>query len=281
MYKFRHTTKQQVRTQESLRRAANKALDSSTGVENEDIYAQTFDRDLPPSSLNILDNVILPLTGNNCNCTKDRRQFFTIGVWQSDSSSRLRLVFIQPELSTAMANTKSEHSSPLSTARAQILKWHNHPDSGGFLKSDSKCQIQGRISPYVVDNAGYTGMVSWDHCNVTRSRLVFLFTAVERCELFTLSSRSLEILRTFVPSYCKIVYVESMRAYKLTATPDDHVTNVDANKNSCIFLFGDGSFKVLGRVNDVAKPCAGLKETFSRVMSSNLWRQFIDTLQAA
>src|SRR5690606_39158850 len=150
-----------------------------------------------------LNNVILPLTGNNCFCSAERRKIYTVAVWECTPEVRLRLMFLQPELATATANTGIENSTILSVSRARVLKWPNLPDSGSLTRSESKCQMQGRITPYAVDEAGLTGKVSWGHCNIAKSRLIFLFTSVEYRELFTLSSRSLEILRNFVPAYCR------------------------------------------------------------------------------
>lgn len=278
---FRHTTKQIGRSQEALKKAATRSLNSALTETNEDVHQQTYALPLCDSSVAILNSIVLPLTGNESYVDRGHRMLHTMFVWDHPDNRRIRLMFIQPELCTAMANTSVANLRVLSNARERLSKWPNNPEQGGITASTSKCQVKGRLATYIVDEAGLTGQVSWDHFNAAKARFLFLVTTPTSCSLRALSRASLNMLRSFVSGDVAITFIESMTAFKVTAAPGCGENGEDANKNTCIFVFCDGTFKVLGKLSSVSASCMGFREAIVSVSKSVMWGKFVATLQDA
>jgi hypothetical protein len=75
-----------------------------------------------------------------------------------------------------------------------------------------------------------------------------------------------------------IVYVSTMRCFKVTSSSDDLVPNDDPNKSTCIFLYCDGTFKVLGTPHKSYKVCSLFRETVVRAHSSSMAKTIISSL---
>lgn len=275
---FRHSTKQNVRSQEWLRKRAVKALDNDRQVLCDSIYDNTYATDLPATSVDILNNVVVPLTGCNSFACKERRKIFSVFVLEYEQAARVRLSFIQPEVSSATANTSSAFSSLLNNARSRLVSKLNNPSPGRISTSSEKCQVAGRLAPYIVEESGLSGSVSWSYCNASKSRFLYSVTTPGDVKLMSLTKDTISIYQGFCVEDCAIVYVPTTRCFKVTASPDSTDSGEDPNKSTCIFLYCDGTFKVLGTPHKGYKVCKLFRDTMIRAHTSTMHSRILDTL---
>lgn len=275
---FRHTTKQNVRSQDWLRSRAVKALDDDRQLLCSSVYTNTYGAELPSTSVDILDNVVSPLTGHASRPTVDRRSVFTVCVGEYEGYMRFRLCFIQPEVSSATAQTSSVHSHIFARARSEVSKELNNPAPGGIQVSTEKCQVTGRLSPYTVERSGLTGDVEWTYCNASKSRFVYIVTTMDGVSMMSPTRATITIYQSFSVPGCAIVYMGSMSGFKVTASPGPEDQTEKANKSTCMFLYCDGSFKVAGTPQKAYKVCKLLRDTIVRAHSSYMHGKLIETL---
>lgn len=275
---FRHTTKQSVRSQEWLRSRAVKALDNDRQILCSSVYTNTYGIDLPDTSIEILNNIVSPLTGHASHPSSDRRSVYTICAGEYDRYMRFRLCFIQPEVSSATAQTSSMYSHIFTRARAEVTKELNNPAPGGIQVSTEKCQVTGRLSPYIVERSGLTNEVEWTYCNASKSRLVYIITTSASTSLMSPTKDTIMIYQSFSVHECAIVYMGSMNCFKVTASPGPDDQTEKANKSTCVFLYCDGSFKVAGTPQKAYKVCMLLRDTIIRAHTSYMHGKLIETL---
>ena len=58
-----------------------------------------------------------------------------------------------------------------------------------------------------------------------------------------------------------MMYASEMRCFKATVSPEESDMAVNPNKSTCIFLYYDGAFKVLGTPYKSYKVCSLLRGT--------------------
>jgi hypothetical protein len=277
---FRHTTKQKVRSQEYLRRGAASALEKSRQVLCSTVYENTYGVPLPPASVGMLNNIVIPLTGCNSEVQGDTRRLYTTATFDHAAEFRLRLCFIQPEVSSSTAVASSARSGALNEARSQVVHELNNPSPGRIAVSKEKCQVAGRISPYVVEKSGLGSTVEWTYFNASKSRFFYILSSKDGAELMSMTKETISIYQSFCVKGCMIVYASSMRCFKVTASPDDAESDESPNKSTCIFLYCDGTFKVLGTPHKCYKVCALFRDTVLKAHSSSLCPKVIASLCA-
>jgi len=275
---FRHSTKQSVRSQEWLRKRATKALDSGRQILCDSIYTNTYDAELPDTSVEILNNIVAPLTGCNSFACKETRKVFTMMLLEYADFARLRILFIQPEVSSATANTSSTFSGTLNSSRSKLLESPNNPSPGRIATSTEKCQVAGRLAPYIVAGCGLSSSVSWSYCNASKSRFTYAITSPDKVELMCPTKETISMYQAFCVEDCAIVYVPTTRCFKVTASPDEGDCSEDPNKSTCIFLYCDGTFKVLGTPHKSYKVCKLFRDTVICAHLSSMHAKILDTL---
>jgi len=275
---FRHTTKQNVRSQERLRRNAVAALDRDRQILCGSVYENTYSSPLPEASKSMLNNVVMPLTGCNSEVSGERRLIYTVAKFDHSGRFRLRVSFIQPEVSSATAAVGSAYSEHLNRARSQATRELNNPAPGRIAVSREKCQVAGRISPYVVELAGLGPATNWSYFNASKSRMFYVMSSEGGVELKSMTRETISIYQSFRVKDCAIVYASDMRCFKVTAAPEDTETSEDPNKSTCIFLYCDGTFKVLGTPHKSYKVCALFRDTVLRAHLSPMSPRVVASL---
>lgn len=275
---FRHTTKQYARSQDVLRSRAVRALDEDRQILCKSVYMNTYGVDLPPTSVDILSNIVSPLTGHAAEPTVDRRSIFTVCAGEYSNGLRFRVCFLQPEVSSATAQSSSMYASSFVHARADATKALNNPAPGGIHVSAEKCQVTGRLAPYTVSESGLAYKVEWTYCNASKSRFIYLVTSGNGTVLMSPTRATISVYQSFCADDCAIVYMSSMRCFKVTASPSADDQTERANKSTCIFLYCDGSFKVAGTPHKAYKVCRLMRETMLRAHSSYMHAKLIETL---
>lgn len=275
---FRYSTKQNVRSQELLRKQATKALNDTRQVLCDSVYTNTYDMKLPNTSKEILDNIVLPLTGCQSRASEESRKVFTVMVLEYKESKRVRMCFVQPEVSSATGNAPSSLCSVLNEAKSRLMKMPNSPTPARIAASAEKCQIAGRLAPYVVEESGLASFTSWSYCNASKSRFTYVLTGPRSVRLMSLTKETISIYQGFCVQDCAIVYVPTTKCFKITAAPEDDDRSENPNKSTCIFLYCDGTFKVLGTPQKSYKVCKLFRDTVIRAHASSMHLRILSTL---
>lgn len=278
---FRHSTKQNVKSQQSLKRQATRALNNDRQILCSSVYSNTYEMKLPDTSVEILNNIVAPLTGCNSEPSKHTRKVFTVTVLEYGDNKRVRICFVQPEVSSATASTSSSFSSVLNNARAKLLRIPNNPSPGRIATSTEKCQVAGRLAPYIVEDSGLPSPVSWSYCNASKSRFLYVVTSPGSLKLMSLTKETISIYQGFCVPDCAIVYVPTTRCFKVTASPEEEDVSEDPNKSTCIFLYCDGTFKVLGTPHKAYKVCKLFRDTVIKAHGSSMHSKILCTLSIA
>ena len=277
---FRHTTKQKVRSQEHLRKSASSALEKNRQLLCDSVYKNTYDVPLPKPSIEMLNNIVIPLTGCCSEVQGDTRRIYTVALFDHSKEFRLRLCFMQPEVSSSTAIASSSCSSALNKARSDVSSRLNNPSPGRIVVSKEKCQVAGRISPYVVERSGLGSAVEWSYFNASKSRFFYVLSSREGVELMSMSKETICIYQGFCVKDCVIVYMSNMRCFKVTVSPDDDDKGDNPNKSTCMFLYCDGTFKVLGTPHKSYKVCALFRDTVLNAHSSTMCSKVVASLSS-
>ena len=195
-----------------------------------------------------------------------------------EGQKRVRMCFLQPEVSSAIANASSSLSTALNSSRARLLKMPNNPSPGRISVSSKKCQVSGRIAPYVVQDSDLSSFVSWSYCNASKSRFLYVVTSPGLVELMSPTKETISIYQSLCVADCAIVYVPTTRCFKVTASPEEDDTSSDPNKSTCIFLYCDGTFKVLGTPHKAYKVCKLFRDTVIKAHTSPMHSRILATL---
>lgn len=275
---FRHTTKQSARSQEWLRARADKALTKDRQLLCTSVYLNTYGINLPSPSVQILDYIISPLTGNASRTDSDRRPLFTVCIGEYQNATRFRLCFLQPEVASATAQTKSAYIHILNSSRSELMSELHNPSPGGIQKSSEKCQVTGRLAPYVIERSGLGSETQWTYCNACKSRFVYIVTTTKAQYVMAPTVRTIQMYQSFAVDDCAIVYMNSMSCFKVTASPSRYDQGDTANKSTCMFLYCDGSFKITGTPHKAYKVCELLRETIIRAHTSGMHTRLMGSL---
>ena len=123
------------------------------------IYTNTYDVNLPRTSVEVLDNERSPLLGCQSRANGNSRKFFTVAVLQYQDGKRIRICFMQLKVSNATANTSSSYCSVMNYVRSRLVKAHNNSTPVRIAAAAEKSQAAGRPAQYIVGNSGLAGLV--------------------------------------------------------------------------------------------------------------------------
>lgn len=275
---FRNTTKQIEHSQADLKKNALKALSSSNQIHNDDIHTQTYDRPLPNCSVSMLNNIVVPLTAGTTDVEPSSRLLYTAFILRYNDGSRLRMFFLQPEISSATCNLQPSTQRAIVSARSRLVASNNRPAGGRIVVTSNVCQVIGRISPYVCEAADEQTNATWSYFNASKSRFLFTLTRANAVRLMSMTKDYINILRSMAVNNCAFVYSHAMKCYKITATPPDYDTTSEANKSTCIMLYNDGSFKIVGTPMRARDVCMYFRETMLKAHTSPLHQLLVSNL---
>lgn len=143
----------------------------------------------------------------------------------------------------------------------------------------STCQVSGRMAPYLVDACNMTYSATWSHMNLTGTRLLFCMSDSVCTKYYTMTSASLELLQHHISGNYTMVKSSESRSFKLTSSPQGCENMESANKNTCMIIRNDGSFRVQGLPRDATRVCRGFRDGISNISSGPLWIAFLMSLQ--
>jgi len=273
---FKATSKRAPQSQSELKsRSIPLKYSSSAKPSSEDIYVHTYGIPLPRSSVDILSHVVLGLTKGKCMVNPLYRELHTIETWFHGSEYICRCCFIQPELSSATGSLGVQRQAEL--VRSCNVVSASLPGSSSCTVSPKKVRVQvsGRMAPYVVDEAGLGAECTWGFANVSRSKILFIYTSNKGPTVLTLTRDALKILASYMPSYGACVFSDSMSCYKVTVSPEENINNDNANKNTCMLLYNDGTFRIQGTPSKSRRVCECVTDAILTLSTSRSWPSFL------
>ncbi len=275
---YRTTKTRNAKHQDQLRSSLLVYKQSNPNRTDETSYHQTYGVPLPEPSVNILNPVINGLTGMNIEMNIYTRSLYTIGIWRENTNTIYRCCFIQPELSSATCSMPASWKSTATDALNSVSNEFPDAHPCTLHTRNRFSQLSGRMTPYVVEKLPFE-IKSWGFANISLSYFLFLKTDdISGSTLLTLSRDAIEILRSYFPSYSVCVYDVNTNSYKVTVAPDDNGNINEANKNTCIYIYGDGSFRLQGRPSMMMKVCSGFRDAIHSIAKSNSWNSFTSKL---
>lgn len=273
---YRSTKTRNVKSQDQLRSALLVHKQSSQSNLNVPPYFQTYNTLLPKHSIEVLNPILSAFTGLLINVNPSVREYYTIGIWIEDTSTVYRCCFIQPEVASMTCSfdlaNKPVAQDILSEVRDTL------PDAiPCTITSKQKVpQMSGRMVPYVTEYFDFK--VSWGFANVSASYILFIRTDFnEGTRILTLSRDSMRILKSYFPWYGVCILDPRTDSHKITATPDSSSNMNEANKNTCIYVNNNGSFRLQGKPSAMPKVCSAFREAIYNVAESDTWCRFTDT----
>lgn len=276
---FRASKTRNARTQEQLKSSLLVYKRPPQNSENrESRYHQTYDVDLPQASVRLLEPIVRSLSGDRRDVDPSRRLLFTVGMWREGTQHIYRCCFVQPEIASATCSFPVVRKPEVVLSLESVCE--ALPDATPCTVSKAKNfpQISGRMTPYVVENLSFE--VSWGFANICRSRFLFISTAAEEQLLLTLSRSCIDILKPYVPDYGACVFDAKTSSYKITVRPDPKDNMNEPNKNTCMYIYGDGSFSLLGKPSRMPRVCECFRDALASVSVSPSWSRFVNRLVA-
>lgn len=277
---YRTTKTRNARSQDQLRSSLLVHKQSTLKKTDEVSYHQTYGVPLPKTSIDVLTPIISALVGLGTTVNAETRAVYTVGIWRENTSTIYRCCFIQPEISSMTCSIPAAWRPTAQIALRDVSR--TYPDAIPCTLSDRTKlpQLSGRMTPYVVDILPFE--VKFGFANISGSYFLFLRTDDTIGQtLLTLSRESILILKPYFPSYSVCVFDVKTNSYKITVTPDDMRNTNEANKNTCMYVYGDGSFRLQGKPSMMKKVCASFKDAVDTISKSNSWSSFTNKLTPA
>ena len=94
----------------------------------------------------------------------------------------------------------------------------------------------------------------------------------------TLSEDAIRILKPYFPHYSICVDDTMTNSFKVTVTPAESRNMNEANKNTCMVICGDGSFRLQGKPSVMNRVCRSFRDAIYSVAASNSWGSFTSKL---
>lgn len=238
---FRKTKVRQTRSQQQLLTASRNhrpaAPDNSlTGP----LLHQTYAIPLAQETIGILSPVLRALTDAPVDIDPCTRLLYTIGIWHEGGDRIYRCCFYQPELSSATYTVSRDSANEIRTAAAATAE--ELPGAVPCIPRGR--QLSGRMAPYVIDCSNTSGR--WTFANLAKSYLLFVLTEPHGARVLRISHQSMSLPKPYFPSYSICVMDAATTSYKITARPDSSANMNSPNKNTCMKVHADGSFKLQG-----------------------------------
>jgi hypothetical protein len=276
---FRTTKTRNARSQEQLR-SSLLAYKQSSRRARASSYHQTYGTQLPQVSVNILAPIISGLIGANTAINANVRSLYTIGIWREDTSAIYRCCFIQPEISSTTCSFPISWKPTVSDALHSVCKAFPDAMPCTLSTKNRQPQLSGRMTPYVVNMLPFE--VSWGFANISGSYILFVRTSdTTGQDLLVPSRKAIMILKPYFPEYSVCVFDVKTSSFKITVSPDVTKNQNDANKNTCMYIYGDGSFRLQGKPSAMNRVCSSFRDAVHAVAESNSWNNFVGELISA
>jgi len=276
---FRNTKNRKNHSQSFLRsRSVQLMQHTPSGDENTNLYEHTYSEELPDTSADILSPVVEGFTNGLQPVNKDYRELFTVAVWLNDTDSVSRCCVIQPEVASATCTVALSYYELLLSCKNIVSQRHPDAPECNISKANVVAQVSGRMAPYVIQEAGLRNLCKWGFVNACKSKILFLHTGNDGPQVLTLTRSATAMLKPYMPSDTACVYDDAMSCYKITVTPEQGDENSEANKNTCLVLYGDGSIRLQGTPSKTLRPCMSFRTALLRVSQSRVWYRFLRQL---
>lgn len=275
---FRQTKTRNSKGQEALNSTLLKYKPTVTSDSNTEVsYHQTYGVPLPRATVEILKPIISALTCKDCEINLYKRELYTICMWHSPNEAVYRCCFIQPELCSATCSFMRPYLEKARLALSDVA--HMIPDAApcAVHPNNKYPQLSGRMVPYVVDRVDFD--VKWGFANVARSYILFIITTIDGPKLYTISHHSMQIMSQFFTKDAACVYDSEKVLYKITVRPAMYRDIHKANKNTCMNVYSDGTFRLQGAPVDMERVCMSFREALLYMSASRSWNNFIRRLK--
>lgn len=240
-------------------------------------YHQTYGMPLPSTSINIMTNIVSAFTGTPTAIDRDTRSLYTIGRWLEGTNTVYHCCFIQPEISSMTCSMKPAYTRIASITLNNVREILPDAIPCTLNVRNKNPQLSGRMVPYVVEQFDFD--VTWGFANISGSYILFIRTNdIDGQRLLRISLESMNILKHYFPSYSICILDTKTNSYKITVTPDSSFNMDEPNKNTCMYISGDGSFRLQGKPSAMVKVCQSFREAIHAVSSSPSWNKFSDEL---
>lgn len=274
---FRTSKTRNSRSQQQLRSNLLAYKQSSYKHQSKDPqYHQTYGIDLPDTSVKLLQPVINAFTGAYNPVNKERRELFTVTLLREGTDVIYRCCFIQPEIASAACSFAAAWKPTVNDVLVEITD--QFPDATPCTLSTAQRypQLSGRMVPYVVEFLPHN--VNWGFVNICKSYMLFIRTDEHRSLLMAVSRECMKILTPFFPDYSACVFDSKTSSYKITVTPEQSVNMNEPNKNSCMYIYGDGSFRLQGHPDRLPRVCESFRNAIIEISKSVAWTTFTSKL---
>lgn len=275
----RNTKDRAQHSQEYLRSKAVKSMHRLAGnTENDNIYDHTYSDPLPAASAQILEPVVAGLTGNLQPVNRDFRELLTVCMWQDGYDTVISCCVVQPEVASATCTIPlSDHAGAVS-AMTRVVSAHPGAPQCRLRKMNAVSQMSGRMAPYVVSEAGLEERCKWGFANMCKSKVVFVHTHDKRQQVLSLTRASMSMLEPYMPSNSSCVVDSSMSCHKITTEPGLDGGQDDANKNTCLLVYGDGTVRIQGTPAKALEPCRSFRQALILMSQTKTWYRFLRQL---
>lgn len=270
---YRTTKTRNARSQDQLRSGLLVHKQSLSRKGDTSSYHQTYGVPLPQTSLDILTPIISGLTGINTAIKPDTRCLYTVGIWREDTSAIYRCCFIQPEISSMTCSFPIAWKLTADDALGIVSSTFPDAVPCTLTAKNKLVQLSGRMTPYVANILPFG--VSWGFANVSGSYILFLRSDdTTGSSLLTLSKSAITTLKPYFPDYSACVFDIKTNSFKVTVTPDASNNLNDANKNTCMYIYSDGSFRLQGKPSMMNKVCRSFRDAVHSIALSSSWNGF-------
>lgn len=275
---FRQTKTRNSKGQEALNSTLLKYKSISASTPNtEALYHQTYGIPLPEATVNILKPIISALTCKECDINLYTRELYTICMWHSPNEAVYRCCFIQPELCSATCSFRRPYLEKAREALSEVTSLIPDASPCAVHPNNKYPQLSGRMVPYVIDKVDFD--VKWGFANIARSYIIFIITTTDGPKICTMSHMSMMILSQHFSENAACVYDSEKNLYKITVRPAVYKDVHKANKNTCMNIYSDGTFRLQGIPADMERVCMSFREALLRMSVSRSWNNFISKLK--
>lgn len=275
---YRTTKTRNARSQEQLKSSLLVHKQSTSKKAQIPLYHQTYGILLPEPSVQILTPIISALTGTKPVIKRENRSLYTIGIWIEDTSTIYRCCFVQPEIASANCSIPLGWKSTAEDAINSLSEiFPNIIPCSMSTKKNKLPQILGRMTPYVANMLPFKVTLSF--ANISGSYFLFVRTDDSQGQIIlTLSRNAVAVLQPYFPSYSACVFDVNTNSYKITAVPDTVKNMNEPNKNTCMYIYGDGSFRLQGIPTAMIRVCESFKDALHTIARSSSWNSFTSKL---
>lgn len=275
---LRHTKTRNSKGQEALNSTLLKYKSVKTTQQGSEIsYHQTYGVPLPKTTVEILKPIIAALTSRETEINMYERELHTICMWHSPNEAVYRCCFIQPELCSATCSFRRPYLDKARDALSAVTSMIPDAAPCAVHLNNRYPQLSGRMVPYVIDRVDFD--VKWGFANIAKSYIMFIITTVDGPRVHIMSHTSMQVLSQHFSRDAACVYDAEKMLYKITVRPAIYKDVYKANKNTCMNVYHDGTFRLQGTPTDMERVCTSFRNALLRLSVSKSWSNFIRKLQ--